>query len=93
MRITTLWNIWLDRNVATRHNKGSKQRTKARIWVPDARAYLRNVWSKQKDKIKSGSITEDKAKEKFLFDYGSHAKVYNFDTASLAICRMPPEPD
>lgn len=92
MRIIALWNIWLDRNAAIRKDKGSEQRTKARIWV-QMRAYLRSAWDRQRTKICESTITEDKAKEAFLFEYRSHAKVCDFDMETLAIGKMPLEPD
>lgn len=39
LRITTLWNVWLNRNAHVRQYNGSLHRTKARIWQ-QMRAYL-----------------------------------------------------
>lgn len=66
--------------------------TKARIWQ-QIRAYLGAAWTKLADRIRAGSITEDKAAELFGFNFGTHAKVCSIDEISLSVVRIPPEPD
>lgn len=92
LRTTTLWNIWLDKIAEVRHNKGSMQRTKARIWY-QMRISLKSKWSKLSKQIREGSMTNGQAQYKFLFEFGSHAKVCNFDTDDLSVNKIPPKLD
>lgn len=92
LHTTTLWNIWLDRNAEVRQNNGSMQRTKARISY-QMRISLKSEWSKLTKQIREGRMTNDQAQYKFLFEFGLHAKVCNFDIGELAINRIPPEPN
>lgn len=92
LRVTTLWNIWLDRIADVRYNRGSVNRTKARIWQ-QMRPYLRAEWSKLSSRVKAGSITDDKAIEIFGFTFGTHDKVCTFEEMNLTVIRAPPEPD
>lgn len=65
-----IWYIWLARNTETRQNKKvSLIETKVKIWN-ETKLYMTVEWSKYKNKIEKGSITEDWAKYLFGFDFG-----------------------
>lgn len=82
IRVTALWNIWLDHLAASFNNGASKQRTKVRIWY-QLRTCLQSEWENYAQQIRKGITAKLVPQHSFLFDFGSHAKVCNFDTWDL----------
>lgn len=59
----------------------------------ETKLYMKVVWSKYKVRIEKGSISEDRAKYIFGFEFGHYSEVYEMIQQQFSFARMPPEPD
>lgn len=79
---TAIWYIWLACNMETR----------VKIWN-ETKLYMKVEWSKYRNRIESGTITEDRAEYLFGFNFGQCQEVYSIVQSQLSFARLPPEPD
>lgn len=88
-----MWNIWLSRNEEVIANlKVPFEATKGKIWS-QIRLDLKSEWQRRQEQVQSGTISKDRVRFLFQFDFGENELVYTIRENKLKVARVPPELD
>lgn len=93
LQAAALWNIWLSRNEEVIANlKVPFEATKGKIWS-QIRLDLKSEWQRRQEQVQSGTISKDRVRFLFQFDFGENELVYTIRENKLKVARVPPELD
>lgn len=92
-RATTIWHIWLARNLWTIQGKTEHPIITKRGISNQVNLYPKSSWKRRKDQICEERTTLDNVAYQFRFNYGKNEEFFHLEGNKLWVINFAMEPD